>query len=59
MAEQDTHILEMLLGQVREDRDIYPVLGKALVILGQAERGEPFRNRRHTAIPLGGCAAGA
>ena len=35
MPEQDADVLEILIGQMAENRDIDPVLGKALRVLGQ------------------------
>jgi hypothetical protein len=47
MAEQDAHILEVLVSQMRQHRDIDAVLGEALAVLGQAEFFEPIRNPLH------------
>ena len=47
MAEQDAHILEVLVSQMRQHRDIDAVLGEALAVLGQAEFFEPIRNLLH------------
>ena len=44
MAEQDAHILEVLVSQMRQHRDIDAVLSETLGVLGQAELFEPIRN---------------
>ena len=40
----DADLFEVLIGQIREDRKIDAVLGKALRVLGHAELFEPVRN---------------
>ena len=47
MPEGDTEVLQILIGQVGEYRDINLVLGKALSVLGHAELFEPVRNLLH------------
>ena len=47
MAEQDAHILEILISQMRQHGDIDAVFGEALPVLGQAEYFEPIRNLMH------------
>ena len=44
---ENTKLFEVLIGQVAKDGDINVVLGKALRVLGHAERFEPVRNLRH------------
>jgi hypothetical protein len=39
--------LEIPVRKVPQDRKVDLVLGKAVRILGQPERSEPFLNRRH------------
>ena len=51
MAEQDAHILEVLVSQMRQHRDIDAVLGEALAVLGQPELFEPIRNLLHRRPP--------
>ena len=43
MPEQDTDVFQVLVGQMRERRDIDPVIRKALRVLGHAELFEPVR----------------
>ena len=52
MPEQDADVLEVLIGQMAEYRDIDSVLGKALRILRHAELCEPVRNLLHAAPRL-------
>ena len=59
MPERDAEILQILIGQMWEYRDINLVLGKALGVLGQAERGQPLRDRGHHLPPLCLCATQA
>ena len=47
MSERDAELLEVLIGQMTEDRNIDVVLGKALRVLGHAELFEPIRNPLH------------
>ena len=56
MPERDAKLLEVLIGQMAKDREINVVLGKALRVLGHAERFEPIRNLLHRG-PVG-CASG-
>jgi hypothetical protein len=51
MPEQNADVLEILIGQMAECRDIDPVLGKALGVLGHAELSEPIRNLLHRGRP--------
>src|SRR5215471_1344643 len=50
-AEQDAHILEVLVSQMRQHRDIDAVLSETLGVLGQAEPSEPIRNLLHRQPP--------
>jgi hypothetical protein len=47
VAERDTEVFEVLLGQIGEDGNIDPVLDKALGVLGHAESFEPVRHLFH------------
>jgi hypothetical protein len=47
MPEWDADVLEVLIGQIAEDRDIDHVLGKALSVLRQTELFEPITNIQH------------
>ena len=47
MPERHANVLEVLIGQMAQYRDIDLVLGKALGVLGHAELFEPFRNLLH------------
>ena len=47
MPEQDADIFEVLISQMRECRNINPVLGKPLSVLGHAECFEPVSNLLH------------
>src|SRR5262249_5813959 len=51
MPKQDAQTLKVLIGQMRECRNSYPVLGKTLGILGHAELFEPVRNLLHHGPP--------
>jgi hypothetical protein len=42
-----THLFQVLIGQITEDREIDVVLGKTLRVLGHAEFFEPIRNLLH------------
>ena len=44
IPERDAEVFKMLIGQVREDRQIDAVFGEALRILGHAERFKPRCN---------------
>ena len=57
MPEQDAYVLEVLIGQMTQCREVDSVLGKALGVLGHAERSQPLRDRGHD-LPPGGCTAG-
>ena len=50
-AKQDTEILKVLLGQIRDDREINAVVNKALAVLVKADRSEPFSNAGHGGPP--------
>ena len=52
MPKQDTEILKVLLGQIRDDREINAVVNKALAVLVKADRSEPFSNAGHGGPPL-------
>jgi len=47
MPEWDADVFEILIGQMAKYRDIDPVLGKGLGVLGHAELFEPVRNLLH------------
>jgi len=47
MPERDAKLFEVLIGQMREHRDIDVVFDKPLGILGHAELFEPVRDRLH------------
>ena len=47
MPERDAKLFEVLIGQVAKDGGIDVALGKALRVLGHAERFEPVRNLLH------------
>ncbi len=47
MPERHANVLEVLIGQMAQYRDINFVLGKALGVLGHAELFEPVHNLRH------------
>ena len=51
MPKQDADIFEVLIRQMRERRNINPVLGKALGVLGHAELFEPVGNLLHCRKP--------
>ena len=53
MPEQNADVLEILIGQMAECRDIDPVLGEALGVLGHAELFEPVRNLSASRPPPG------
>ena len=52
MPKQDADVLEILIGQMAQYRDINFVLGKALRVLGHAELFEPVRNLLHRGLSL-------
>jgi hypothetical protein len=54
MPEQHADVFEILIGQMAKRRDINPILGKALRVLGHAERCEPVRNLLHRGPASGG-----
>jgi hypothetical protein len=47
MPKGDADVFEILIGQIAKYRDINPVLGKALRVLGHAELFEPVSNLLH------------
>src|SRR5262245_43308916 len=47
MPEQNTEVLEILLRQIADDREVNGVVGEALGVLGQAELFEPVRDLLH------------
>ena len=51
VPEQNAAVFEVLIGQMAEYRDIDPILGKALGVLGHAEFSEPVRNLLHRGAP--------
>jgi hypothetical protein len=51
MPKQDPDVLEVLISQMGKSRDIDPVVGKALGVLGHAELIEPVRNLLHCGAP--------
>jgi len=48
MTERNTNVLEVLIGQITQDAYVVDtVIGKALGVLGHAERIQPLRDRGH------------
>src|SRR5262245_14741103 len=47
MPQQNTQVLEILLCQIADDREVNGVGGEALGVLGQAELFEPVRDLLH------------
>src|SRR5262245_18838402 len=47
MPKQDTEVLEILLRQIADHREVNGVVGEALGVLGQAELFEPVRDLLH------------
>src|SRR5262249_4702000 len=47
VPEQDPYVLEVLIGQMAEDRKINSILGKTFDVLGHLELFEPVRNLLH------------
>jgi hypothetical protein len=47
---RNADVLEVLIAQMEEDRDVDIVLGKALGVLGQAERQSFWAGRGHNRI---------
>src|SRR5262245_2133735 len=47
MSEQNAEVLEILLRQIADDREVNGVVGEALGVLGQAELFEPVRDLLH------------
>jgi hypothetical protein len=54
MPEEDTNVLEVLIGQMGQRSSTNPILGKALGVLGHAELFEPVRDPLHWAHPSDG-----
>ena len=46
-AENNAQLLQVVISQVREDREINSIFGKTLGVLGHAELFEPFCNLLH------------
>jgi hypothetical protein len=55
MSEEDAEILEILLRQIRNDREVNGILGKALGVLTQSKRSQPLRNTGHAEPVVCGC----
>ena len=51
MPEQDPDLLEVLVSQVMQDRDVNSILGKGLSVLPESEPFEPVRNLLHCGVP--------
>src|SRR5262245_29998043 len=47
MPQQNTEVLEILLRQIADDREVNGVVREALGVLGQAELFEPVRDLLH------------
>jgi hypothetical protein len=47
----DEDLFQILIGQIRQDREIYIIISKALGILGHAELFEPVRHLLHRLPP--------
>ena len=47
MPQQNAELLEILLCQIADDREVNGVVGEALGVLGQAELFEPVRDLLH------------
>src|SRR6266702_2432094 len=47
MPQQNAEVLEILLRQIADDREVNGVVGEALGVLGQAELFEPVRDLLH------------
>ena len=47
MAQQNAEVLEILLCQIADDREVNGVVGEALGVLGQAELFEPVCDLLH------------
>jgi hypothetical protein len=52
MPEENPNFPEILIRQVRKDRDVDAILGETLSILGQADVLEPFRDLLHPALAV-------
>jgi hypothetical protein len=48
----DEDLFQILIGQIRQDREIYIIISKALGILGHAELFEPAPSPASSAAPL-------
>ena len=51
MPKRDTKLFEVLIGQIAKDGGVDIVRGKALRVLGHAERFEPVHNGLHRGPP--------
>jgi hypothetical protein len=51
MPEQDADLLEVLICQITQDRDINSILGKALSVLPKTKLLKPNRNLLHRRPP--------
>src|SRR5262249_3213339 len=47
MAERNAEVLEVLLGQIADDREVDGVISEALGVLAQADRCQPLGNAFH------------
>jgi uncharacterized protein YqeY len=52
IAQDDAEILEVLVSQLAQDRQIDPILHKTLGIFGHSERFEPLRDLGHCGVSL-------
>ncbi len=53
MAKQDAKFFQVLICQIGQDAEVYPVLGKALRILPEIELIKPVPNLLHRGAPRG------
>ena len=51
IAENDAHLLQILISQIGKHGEIDSILGKALGVLGHAELIEPVSNLLHCGAP--------
>ena len=47
MPEEDAEVLEVLFRQIRDDREVNGIFGKALGVLAQPDRRQPLCNAGH------------
>ena len=47
MSEEDAEVLEVLLRQIRDDREVNGILGKTLGVLAESERSQPLCDAGH------------